>query len=134
MLASIGFSPSRVGYSISFHPARPGFRGLTFIERRHIEIYIDDAMSDTHLRHVMAHEIGHAVDLVLLSKADENEWRAARNIGTNVPWWPEGYQSDFATPAGDYAECFAAALLGTPSRSMIGSCDGTAELALRLAQ
>jgi len=103
--------------------------------QRHIEIYVNSNYSDTHLAHVVAHEIGHAVDMTLNSTADQQAWRALRGISPNGGWWADAYASDFASPSGDFAECFAVWRIGSAgsNRSQFGSCSGTSSLVAQLA-
>ena len=48
------------------------------------------------MTHVVAHEIGHAVDVTFNSVDDRERWVGARSLGT-VPWWPQERGADFAT-------------------------------------
>lgn len=128
-LARIPVSPGSVGFTIEFLPGRSGYGGLTYPDSRRIEIYVDAGWSDGYLAHVVAHEIGHAVDMARNSRSDHERWRAARGIPQTTKWWADPYTSDFATPGGDFAECFAAWAVGTSAtRSEFGSCAGTAGL------
>jgi len=127
-LSRIPYSLGSIGYTISFHPGRGDVKGLTHHNRNHIEVFISPTMSNNELLNVIAHEMGHAVDLILTSYADRDAWYAARGIPPTTPWWPVGIVADFATPAGDFAECFAYWAIGSPSRSAFGSCAGTTQL------
>lgn len=96
------------GWQLRFHQGRPGYRGLTFIERRVIEVYVRDGDTPELLAHVVAHELGHAVDLTYLGDAERAGWLAARGLGRGTIWFPgEAGVSDFASGAGDFAESFA---------------------------
>jgi len=128
-LARVPVSPGSVGFTIEFLPGRAGYGGLTYPDSRRIEIYVDSGWSDGYLTHVVAHEIGHAVDMARNSRSDHERWRAARGIPATTRWWADPYTSDFATPGGDFAECFAAWAVGsTSTRSQFGSCAGTSAL------
>lgn len=128
-LARVPVSPGSVGFTIEFLPGRAGYGGLTYPDTRRIEIYVDAGWSDGYLTHVVAHEIGHAVDMARNSRSDHERWRAARGIPATTRWWADPYTSDFATPGGDFAECFAAWAVGsTSTRSEFGSCTGTSAL------
>lgn len=95
------------GWTVRFKPGRSGVLGLTFTAERVIEVYVRDDQSDGFLRHVIAHELGHAVDVSLNTGAEREQWLAARGA-TGAPWWPGNGATDFSTGAGDFAECFAA--------------------------
>ncbi len=108
------------GWEISFHPGRKGVLGYTFVQERKIEIYVRDDMSDPLLAHVIAHEIGHAIDVSMNSGDERRRWQAARGI-EDKPWWPGNGATDFSTGAGDFAESFAAWQVGNASfRSSLG--------------
>lgn len=96
------------GWRVRFLDARRGVRGLTFSDQRLIEIYVRPGDSPQRVAHVLAHELGHAVDLTLLSALDRELWRRGRGHGPGAVWYPSAPgQSDFATGAGDFAEAFA---------------------------
>ena len=82
-LALIAFPWRRTlpGWSIAFLPARAGLRGLTRVDERRIEIYVRDGDSAASLARVVAHELGHAVDVELNSPSDRERWRAVRGVG-----------------------------------------------------
>ncbi len=109
------------GWTIEFHPPRPRLRGITRPAERRIEVYVHTA-DVFELAAVVAHELGHAVDLVHNDTGARRRWKAARGIGANVAWWPQGDGADFDTGSGDFAECFASWQLGSPSRSTYGRC------------
>jgi hypothetical protein len=118
------------GWEISFHEARSGVLGYTFVDERRIEVYVRPEMSDALLAHVIAHEIGHAVDVTHNSGEDRKRWQRLRGI-EDEPWWPGSGATDFSTGAGDFAESFAAWQVGDNSfRSMIGDSPGAAEITL----
>ncbi len=94
------------GWTVTFSPGRNGVFGYTYVSEQRIEIFVRDSMSDALLAHVVAHELGHAVDVTLNSGDDRAAWADARSIGT-VQWWPGDGVTDFSTGAGDFAESFA---------------------------
>ncbi len=129
-LASLGYQPSQIGWSISFHPGRDGVLGYTLTGEHHIQIFVRSSMSDSLLRHVIAHEIGHAVDVSLNSADDRNRWIEARGI-QGAPWWPGDGATDFSTGAGDFAESFAAWQVGSGNfRSNLAGAPNGDQLAL----
>jgi hypothetical protein len=118
------------GWSIAFLPERAGLRGLTIVDDRRIEIFVRDNDTPQTLARIVAHELGHAVDVELNSHADRERWRAARRVGPEVSWWPGNGESDFDTLAGDFAEAVATLLTGSVSQSRVAPPPGPAELAL----
>jgi hypothetical protein len=131
-LALIDFPWRRVlpGWSIAFLRERSGLRGLTKVDDRRIEIFVRDGDTPESLARIIAHELGHAVDVELNSPADRERWRAARGVGPEVSWWPGNGESDFDTLAGDFAEAMATLLTGWVSQSRVAPPPGPTELAL----
>jgi len=109
------------GWRIEFSSSRSGLRGLTYPDTKLIEIYVRPTDSPESLARVLAHELGHAVDVELNSSADRQRWRDARGIGPATQWWPDPSTSDFNTGAGDFAEVFAVWLTGVASLSRVGT-------------
>ena len=107
-LSRISYPWPQVGYSVEFLPGVSGYRGRTFPDTHRIEIYVRPGDSVELLAHVVAHELGHAVDLTYNTDARRQEWLQLRGVDPNrVSWFTCGGCRDFATPAGDYAETFA---------------------------
>ena len=96
------------GYLVEFRPGRSDVLGLAHLPERRVEIFVRScaAQPDRLLRHVIAHEIGHLVDADTMP-ALRNEWLRARGISSSMPWFGCNSCSDFATPAGDFAEVYA---------------------------
>ncbi len=94
------------GWRVEFLDGRTGLFGLTLVDDKRIEIYVRDNQADDLLVHIVAHELGHAVDVTLNDGDDRRTWQAARGI-EDEPWWPSSAASDFRTGAGDFAESFA---------------------------
>ena len=116
------------GWSVSFHDERKGVYGYTLVNERRIEVYVRPDQSEEFLAHVIAHEIGHAVDVTLNSPSERTEWQQARGI-QGAPWWPGDGASDFATGAGDFAESFAAWQVGPTSfRSKLAPAPDAAQV------
>ena len=108
-LASLRDGAGQAGFDVVFAPARPGYRGLTHLDARRIEVFVRtcDRQSNELLRHVLAHEVGHAHDTGLMSSTQRAAWLVARGIPAGTPWYGCSGCTDFATPAGDFAEVYA---------------------------
>ncbi|MFZ4517025.1 MAG: hypothetical protein ACOYOP_01455 [Microthrixaceae bacterium] len=109
------------GWQVRFLPGRDGLRGSTFPRDRVIEVYVRRNQSVTDVAHVIAHELGHAVDVSLLTDADRAAWLAARGVDPGTTWFPgESGVTDFSTGAGDFAESFAHWQVGDQWYSRLG--------------
>ena len=106
-------------WEIVFESAREEMRGLTLPPRYRIEVYVRPDDSVEFIARVIAHELGHAIDLELNDDDDRSRWRAVRGVSDDVPWWPEGTSYDFDTLAGDFAEAFAVLETGVDPRSRV---------------
>ena len=97
------------GVSIAFLPGRGGLKGMTYYDTHHVDVYVGacDRESDALLRHVVAHELGHAWDSLHLTQTMRADYLAARGIPAGTPWFGCNKCQDFATPAGDFAETYA---------------------------
>jgi len=104
----------KLGFSLTFEPARRGFYGLTNRNARTIEIFVRDGETVPFIARIIAHELGHAVDLTYNSDADHDRWKSQRGIPASTPWFGCNGCTDFRTPAGDFAEVFAWHLLHQP--------------------
>ena len=136
-LASLSVGAERTGFAVTFAPARKGYLGLTHLQERRIELFVRgcDTQSDELLRHVMAHELGHAYDTTHGNDAVRAAWQAARGIPASTPWYGCSGCTDFATPAGDFAEVYAQWVRGSAdNRSELAGDPGPAELAALATQ
>ncbi len=99
------------GWTIIFSPGRSGVLGYTYVDTQTIEIFVRGNQSEGLLAHVIAHELGHAVDVSKNNGDERRQWQEARSI-TSADWWPGNGANDFSTGAGDFAESFAAWVIG----------------------
>lgn len=121
------------GWTIDFLPEKSGLYGLTLVPEKRIEVYVRDNQTEELLAHVIAHELGHAIDVTLNDGPDRRAWEEARGTGSS-PWWPGNGTTDFSTGAGDFAESFAAWQVGSGSfRSTLADPPTQAQIEL-LAQ
>lgn len=123
--------PVPAGVTVAFKPARTGYLGLTYPARGHIDMFVRScaAESSSLLRHVMAHEMGHAYDVKTMTAAERSTYKALRGIPAGTPWFGCSYCSDFQTPAGDFAEAYAQWQRGaSDSRTKIAKVATQAEL------
>ena len=117
--------------TVSFKPARAGYLGLTYPARGHVDLFVRSCSAEPTalLRHVMAHEMGHAHDAKSMTAAERSAYKAMRGIPASTPWFGCSYCSDFATPAGDFAEAYAQWQRGaSDSRTKIAKVATQAEL------
>ncbi len=118
------------GWTITFSSGRDGMLGLTYVESKTIEIFVRNGQSNTLLAHVIAHEMGHAVDVTLNNSDDRRRWQEAREI-ESASWWPGDGTTDFSTGAGDFAESFAAWQVGPSNfRSKLDGAPDAKQLGL----
>ncbi|MGI9607806.1 MAG: hypothetical protein ACR2P0_16885 [Acidimicrobiales bacterium] len=115
------------GWTITYMGPRDGYRGLTFPYDTSIEMYVRPGDSPEFVAGILAHELGHAIDVTHLDGDDRDAWLEARDR-TDAQWWPDAFASDFETGAGDFAEGFAywaladensSRLAGTPDQLQI---------------
>jgi hypothetical protein len=109
-LKRLSYDYRPLGYTIVFLPGRRGITGMTYPAQKRIEVYIRSCskMTVAYLAETIAHEIGHAVDFTRGTESWRRQWQIARHISLSIPWYGRPYATDFSTPAGDFAESFAA--------------------------
>jgi hypothetical protein len=107
------------GWVVAFVPPLAGVHGMTYPQQRRIEIYVRAGDTSTDLARVLAHELGHAIDVTYNDARDRDAWRRARGVDPGVPWWPSESAPDFASMAGDFAEAFAQWQTGVISESVV---------------
>lgn len=123
-LSLVGWDTASLDYTIEFHRPRTQVRALTFPYERRIEVYVRPGDTVEGLAHVIAHEIGHAIDVEHNDPDERRTWLTSRGLSPEYPWWPGSGLNDFATGAGDFAECFAVWRMGDSSHSELpGQCD-----------
>jgi hypothetical protein len=128
-MARITYPWRQLGYRIVFRGPQPGIEGRTSPRSMAtIEIYVRPDESVDNLAHVIAHEIGHAVDLVYGNDQRRSAWLQLRGI-TPRPWFTCSMCDDFSAPAGDFAETFAYWQLGDHSRSRLAPPPSPPQLA-----
>ena len=115
VLSGLNYPWQGLGFSVVFLPPRRGELGAAFPDDRRIEIYVRPEQGRLELAHVIAHEIGHAVDFVHGTPARRAEWMRLRGLDPAWTWAACSGCSDYATPAGDFAEVFAYWLAGPES-------------------
>ena len=127
-MARISYPWRQLGYRIVFMGPEPTLWGRTSQRSMSmIEIYVRPDESVDMLAHVIAHEIGHAVDLVYGNDQRRSLWFEMRGISPRS-WFACSMCQDFSTPAGDFAETFAYWQLGDFSRSQLAPAPTPAEL------
>jgi hypothetical protein len=114
-LRRLSYPYQQLGYTIEFLPGMPGYFGRGFHEQHRIEIYVRNSQSDADLAHVVAHEIGHAVDWMYHTPARDRQWLLLRGVDPATEWAPCPFCPDFGAPSGDFAESFALWQLGQTS-------------------
>lgn len=125
------------GWTIQFLPGRTGLLGGTWTYEKRIEIYVRDYQDADEVAFTLAHELGHAVDVTMLTDADRETWRQTRRFSDpDAPWWVASGATDFSSGAGDWAESFAVWQTGGWSHSKLAGQPSNAQLAVvsRLAR
>ena len=106
------------GWEITYRGHNDSFRGLTYPYDQSIEIFVRESDTPERLASIVAHELGHAMDVTHMTAAERNQWLVARDI-SDSPWWADAFASDFQSGAGDFAEAFAVWAIGDSSSSEI---------------
>jgi len=106
------------GWTIEYVGDTPGYRGLTHTPSKAIAIYVNDGDTAQDVAGILAHEIGHAIDVEYLDDSGRGAWLEAR--GMPRAWWPGNGLGDFHVGAGDWAEAVASLIAGSPSDSAYG--------------
>lgn len=101
------------GWSIRFSLRQGSYQGLSSTGTRTVTIWARSSDTRQELRIIIAHELGHVLDFTTLTKADKHRYLELRDRGSfNGAWYPANGTSDYASPAGDFAEVYALWLAG----------------------
>jgi hypothetical protein len=111
-LALIRFPWQKLNYEIVFLGPQRGYRAMTIAREQRIEIYARPGEDSRKLAYDIAHELGHAIDLIHNTPDTRRKWKELRGIDPATPWFGCSRCSDYNTPAGDFAETFALLMLG----------------------
>jgi hypothetical protein len=133
-LLSYPWQQSLPGWQIHFLPGRPGLLGATWPEDQQIDLYVRAEHSADDVAHVLAHEMGHAIDVTWFGPTDRSTWRAARGFAAERAWFGQAGESDYATPSGDFAEAFAVWQVGSARYRGVAGPALTAEQLALVAQ
>ena len=108
-LATLKDNGSRSGVTVTFLGPKPGYLGLTYPSQHHVDVFVRSCSAESAalLRHVVSHEMGHAYDAAHMTPALRAAYLAMRGIPAGTPWFGCSYCTDFATPAGDFAETYS---------------------------
>ena len=107
-LAMIPYPWQDLGFTVEFVPGRRGYLGLTFPDRRAIQVFVRAEHTVDQVAHVVAHELGHAIDLTHGTPERRAAFLAARGLPASQGWFTCDACTDYSTGAGDFAESFAA--------------------------
>jgi len=113
VLALIPFRWQQLKYDIVFMPPRTGVRAMIFSGDHRIEVYARPQDDNGLVAYDIAHELGHAIDLTYNNDETRKKWMQLRGIDPSTSWFGCDRCSDYATPAGDFAESFASIVFGS---------------------
>ncbi|MFP5375793.1 MAG: hypothetical protein ACLGIO_03290, partial [Acidimicrobiia bacterium] len=130
-LALVGYPWRELGYDVAFGTARAGLRARTLLRERRIEVNARPGDPARQTAFDLAHEVAHAFDFERGTWAARSRWQQARGIDPALAWFGCNACPDLATPAGDFAESFAAwQVPGGAFRSTLGPPPDAAQRAL----
>ncbi len=99
------------GWQVEFVSGAGNIAGYTWSREERIEVFVRPGATSSDLARILAHELGHAIDVSKNSGDERRDWLSARGA-EDAPWWPGNGLADFATGAGDFAESFAVWQIG----------------------
>ncbi len=99
------------GWRVEFVRGESVIAGYTWSREDRIEVFVRKDSTTEDLARILAHELGHAVDVRMNDGDERRRWLELRGV-PDAPWWPGEGVADFATGAGDFAESFAAWQVG----------------------
>ncbi len=105
-------------WTVEYLPSAPGLAGNTNVPSKTISIYLSDGQAAEQIAGILAHEVGHALDITYLDDAARQQWLDARGA-SDVSWWPTDGLNDFSVGSGDFAEAVAATFANSPSTSFL---------------
>ena len=117
------------GWTVEYRGSDPDYRGLTFPYDKTVELYVRPTDTPESLAGILAHELGHALDVTYFDQDARQQWLTVRDRA-NAQWWPDAYASDFETGAGDFAEAFALWAIDDASSSRLAGPPDATELAV----
>ena len=110
-LDSLHFPWRNLHYRYIAEPPRSDdLLALTFTgTARRTEVYVQSCAqeSDELLRHVLAHEVGHAIDSAWGSTKERRAWLKARGLAASTPWYACNECPVWRTGEGDFVEVFS---------------------------
>ena len=96
------------GWRIVFEVYRGSWQGLADTGTRQVTIWVRPTDTPARLQVTVAHEMGHVLDYTALTDRDRQRYLAMRGRSDcRDPWYPRNGTSDYASPAGDFAEVYA---------------------------
>lgn len=106
-LSKIAWPWETLAYEYRFEGPRKGLLGKVNFGTKVITTYVRNCQTTDQLAHVVAHEVGHALDLKSLTNEDRKRWLELRGIPAETEWYPGCFCSDYRFGSGDFAEVFA---------------------------
>lgn len=131
-LSLVAYDWERIGFHIKFMSAKSGYRGGTFPYEELIEIYVRPELTVEEIAQDIAHELGHAFDWVFNTQDERQLYQMVRGHPADRGWFACSGCTDYATPAGDFAETFAYWTLdqSLPHRGLITTPPSEQQIAL----